>query len=275
MTVGENDPCKTTELWLRRIKAKNVSHAMGANNAYDNYYYGPYTCTFTNDYYIGIFPLTQAQVYNIKGEYYSYFTNKTCNATRPMDAVNFNTVRSTTLNYPPRTSAKTGDTILKRLEDRTALPFDLPTEFQWEYAMRAGKSGAMNGMYSGGTTLNLTTWNSYGSLPNPRNAEADTGTCYVDYGNPNAWGIYLVFNNVAEWCLNRRLSMTANESCYDKGTEAVGTGNTYTQYQLRGIATGSSNQYTGLQVYRSSRGVGIVNNYTTVRFGARVCLTID
>ena len=47
------------------------------------------------------------------------------------------------------------------------------------------------------------------------------------------------------------------------------------QYQLRGIATGSSNQYTGLQVYRSSRGVGIVNNYTTVRFGARVSLTID
>ena len=277
MTVGQEDPCKTTELWLRRIKAKNVSAQLGGSERYDGYYYGPYTCTFTNDYYIGIFPLTQEQVFNIKGERYSYFTNATCRATRPMDAVNFNTVRSSTLNFPPSSSKKTGDTILQRLEERSGLPFDLPTENQWEYAMRAGSSSSA--MYPGGTTISRSTanWDSYTTLPEPRNAEANTGTCYVDYGAPNAWGIYLVYNQMNEWCLNRRMTITAGETCYDKGTAPVSTGGNTTQYQTRGFRSGSNWQYDGLHVYRSAPGGTYssgVKNYTSVRYGARVCLTI-
>ena len=266
-TVGQEDPCKTTELWLRRIKAKGVDAQLGNGNGYSSFWYPSYTCTFTNDYYIGIFPLTQEQVFNIKGAYYSYFTNETCRATRPMDAVNFNTARSSTLNFPPSSSAKTGDTILQRLENRSGLPFDLPTENQWEYAMRAGSSSAA--MYSGGTTLGSAWESGY-----TRNSEADTGTCYVDYGKPNAWGIYLVYNNLNEWCLDRGFSITKGEQCYDKGTAPVATGDKYTQYRVRGR---KKNTYADLSVYNGAAGGTYssgVQNYTSVRYGVRVCLTI-
>lgn len=65
------------------------------------------------------------------------------------------------------------------------LPIQLPTEAQWEYACRAGSSGAISGILddmawywdnSGGTTHQIKT------------------------KKPNAWGLYDMHGNVGEWC---------------------------------------------------------------------------
>lgn len=79
-------------------------------------------------------------------------------------------------------------------EQKTGIDFDLPTEAQWEYACRAGSTG------------------NYGLLANGKEAtlsqigvhnNATPGYTTVGTKLPNAWGLYDMHGNVAEWCLDK------------------------------------------------------------------------
>ena len=208
-TVGVADPCKTTEIWLKRVKA-GTNTAMGYTQMTSYGAYKTHTCTLTNDYYLGIFPVTQAQFKNLdaqEGRDLSRFTNALYAATRPVDGVTFGTIRTVShwKHGYDKTDAVTDGCIIAYLRQRTGLKtIDLPTEWQWEYACRAGTTKQR---YDGATYR-------YGA-PQPAEDDEtyadkglwteDYGTSYVDRYNPNPWGFYGMIGNVWEWCANWKL----------------------------------------------------------------------
>jgi len=82
--------------------------------------------------------------------------------------------------------------------------YRLPTEAQWEYACRAGTTTS----YSTGDYINTDTgwYNSGGTVPNVPNKDAAglaNGKTHQVGQKPipaNAWGLYDMHGNVAEWC---------------------------------------------------------------------------
>lgn len=66
-------------------------------------------------------------------------------------------------------------------------PCWLPTEAEWEYAARAGESTA----YAGGPAIEALGWCALNSLGRPQPTYQK---------QPNAWGLYDLSGNAAEWC---------------------------------------------------------------------------
>lgn len=94
--------------------------------------------------------------------------------------------------------------------------FSLPTEAQWEYACRAGSTTAL---YTGNLSdkLNCPILNDIAWFKgNTSNRGETPGPQPVAQKKPNAWGLYDMLGNVAEWCMDR-----AN---FDYDLELVSTG---------------------------------------------------
>ena len=121
-----------------------------------------------------------------------------------------------------------------RLSDLTGEPFSLPTEAQWEYAARAGTTTALG---YGDTGTNFAPWANVADRslaclyagtagvvnlqPLPADMRFDDqaiATATVGSYRPNAWGLYDVHGNVAEWT---RSAYGPSPSLADKGGNAA------------------------------------------------------
>ncbi|MBQ3340437.1 MAG: SUMF1/EgtB/PvdO family nonheme iron enzyme [Kiritimatiellae bacterium] len=228
--VTNNIEYKTTKLVMRKIPANGVETKIGgfewqtlgkANAAVR-------TVSFTNDYYMSVFEFTEGQfltlVTNTPNSTITYSRNKFTNGVeryiRPMNIPDY--VSRARLSYwPTEESYGKGPfpdnrgTVIGNLRAQTGLVgFDLPTEAVWEYACRAGTT---NDFYTGLNFTNnddyklIARCNSNSGNPTPQNFDkpeitdllpSEGGSAIVGSYRPNAWGLYDMLGNLAEYCLD-------------------------------------------------------------------------
>ena len=222
-----NNLYKTTTLLMRKIMAKDVTWTMGSTTLETQRMAlreTTHQVTLTNNYYIGVFEVTQAQWDLIQPSRLapSYFTNAVDRAMRPVEQVCYNEIR----NSANATAANTSydwpadpnpNSFLGKLRTKSGIDFDLPSEAQWEFAARAGngdtKWGDGSGILNGDVDMNLNLLGRYErnggkvlngtSYVNPaKSCGATNGTAIVGSYAPNAWRLYDMHGNVREWCLD-------------------------------------------------------------------------
>ena len=136
--------------------------------------------TLTKGFYMQTTEVTQGQWKAVMGNNPSYFKN--CGDDCPVERVSWNDAKQ----------------FIQRLNQREGgSRYRLPTEAEWEYAVRAGSSTAFaNGSISEfkcGFDSNLDAMGWYCGNSNNK-------THPVAQKKPNAWGLYDMHGNASEWC---------------------------------------------------------------------------
>ena len=222
----ENPAYRTTAIVMRRIDAKDVTWTMGstalelgrvpnANCGYET----PHEVTLTNDYYIGVFEVTQKQWETVAGTNPAKWKE---NVMRPVERVSYNEIRVSATKTASAADYASydwpndpyGESFLGKLRTRTQVDFDLPSEAQWEYACRAGlqtgcevwRTGCWNDgskiLTDGAVDQNLNRLGRYSGNKTDGAGGTTDGTAPAGSYAPNAWGLYDMHGNVIEWVLD-------------------------------------------------------------------------
>lgn len=257
-----NDVYKTSKLLMRKIPAAGVTWVMGSpilptpeagRNANAE---TPHYVTFTEDYYMGIYPVTAGQYRNVIGSLPA--NSDVVKAPVPDDAdlhpvsgVSYGWQSDDAPHYLRESGwpASRAHTVLStgflgKLQTLSGgMEFDLPTSMQWEYACRAGSETAVYGGYSATDVA----W-----------CAAETNrTVAVGLKKPNAFDMYDMLGNVWEWCVD----------IYPKSMSATPV----TDAPLidpAGITYEDSGYTAANQVFRQRRG----SNYTSPASDMRAAL---
>ena len=191
--------------------------------------------TLSRPFYMGIYPVTQAQYKVVMRTNPSSFKDDH----RPVECVN----RDDALGFCEELSSLTNRTIL------------LPSEAQWEYACRAG-STTRYGFGDGDSRLDLYGW---------YDANSGKKTHPVAQKKPNAWGLYDMHGNVWEWCEDAWHGSYKNAPT--DGSAWVGGD---TARVVRGGSWGNNPRYC-----RSSYRGGSEPGYRRSGFGFRVVVDLE
>jgi len=206
---------RRTKILFRKIPAADVIWRMG-KVGHSNDAWAPRYVKLTQNYYMGVFPVTQGQwatVYDRGAEIGKTmsFTGVT-DARKPSKSTDSTDPDATPVNYVSWADCRGGSwpngtpdsgTFIGILRQVSKVAVDLPTNTQWEYACRAGTSGDY---YNGGSSPGLIGWTSTTAA----SAKA------VGQKGANPWGLYDMVGNVAEWVLDYKNNATQSQG----GTQA-------------------------------------------------------
>ena len=205
---------KSDYLVMRHIPAAMVRARQGTpedavvRGGYEALHY----VTLTEDFYMAIYEITEAQYKLIGGSRATgpYFASTADSQYFPVTGVYYyNNIHGTG-------SGVAANSALDKLNKLTGLTsFNLPTDAQWEFACRAGTS----------TTLNDGTESGYGGdsgygLENAKrlawmDMNSDGHPHEVGLKKPNAWGLYDMLGNASEWCRDGRTTYTTADDVAD------------------------------------------------------------
>lgn len=195
---------KTTKLVMRKISAKDM--AFDAGNIPGNYldvsaFAGSPKVTLRRDFWIGVFEVTEKQYALLTAVNGKSGTSLTSYGDDyAMGKIAYTTLRGSPADwtdFPANRYAVTADSAVQKM--RNNLPgamFDLPGEYEWEYACRAGTT---NDIYVGFRTQGA-------ASIKPALAEIawdkDVTNDVVQVGllRPNAFGLYDILGNLSEKC---------------------------------------------------------------------------
>ena len=208
---------KTDKIVLRRIHPGSYTAGSPTGEAGRMTGETQHRVTLTNAFYMGIYEITQRQFENVMGASANTSSYKgDLYKCRPVETVTYGTIRGGSW---PSTSAPSADSFIGKLQARCktadadgnyTVPvsgIDLPTDFQWEYACRAGtattlynnkedctKSTAKQNEYLNDLCRNK---NNYSIGQGGISEKQHT---VVGMYEPNAWGLYDMYGNVWEFC---------------------------------------------------------------------------
>jgi formylglycine-generating enzyme required for sulfatase activity len=174
-------------------------------------------------YYLGIFEVTQKEFESVMETNPSFFamTGVGRNKVRPKEAP-MHPVDSVTWNeaaaFCTKLSARTAEKVRK-------FSYRLPTEAEWEFACRAGTSSSL--YYGEDVSADVANFNGFAPLGKGVAMSFIRSTWMVGAYKANAFGLYDMHGNVAEWCADwydadyYRKSPKVNPTGPEQGEERV------------------------------------------------------
>ena len=183
---------------MRKVEAAGVEFLMGSQpgeNGRDAVREASRMVTLTEDYYLAIFEATHSQMTALGLPEQTYWTGtnigEEVRGSLPY-GISYNYLRGEqpAIDWPTTGHRVAPGSALQLLRDVSGVEFDLPTEAQWEYACRAGRSGMF---YNERTSPDAIAWYS---------ANSQNRVHAVGLKAPNAWGFYDMLGNMNEWCLD-------------------------------------------------------------------------
>ena len=262
-----SDVYRTTQMVFRRIPAAGATFVMGApaaeTQAAGHWQTGwagaetQHNVTFTKDYYMGVFEVTQAQWLQVIGFFIppsggnewkmpQSYENEAhtlpvqncarnrwlCGEKHNADSWKGDVDQDVSLGYLSK------NTFFYELRQRLggqSKHYNLPTEAQWEYACRAGTTTAFSDGRGYDASADYSDIAVYGTTQPAR----------VGSKKPNAWGLYDMHGNIAEIVLdnakrNDKEPKNVDEEYAKDATDPHGWESGFTDMCLRGGSWGKT-----------------------------------